>query len=573
MNFDIFYGDTFIPEMPKMLNKNFSTIQKGMDVFYDASQGILLKPLITTGKVQGANGQFVTVVVDNLIVKNQFTNLYDNNTTADYNFYKTYIEVPFIPRDACTAATNWPLEPSTFKYIDVNKPYYKITNENPIFLQNNNLSQIVGIIFPYIDPCVYGTQPFRIMMDPNLETTFQLDSSMADASTYFYMEFICTAYDASYGPSWSQYKYGTTTTGGSGGSGGGGYVGPGTINHIPFFNTANSILDSSISMSGSTLLTYDINADGSIMIDGHEVTRFLPSIDSSVTVGITVGGITAGTSAGTLKGKTYEEILDLILFPTIPPSILSYNFFSLSSITPLGPVEVGTTYTPSINAVFTAGAIKNGDNTTGPNLVGNATKFYFKIPGGALDVSINATGNIQSHTYPSYVIAFGNNTWSASVDYAAGTGVYKDNKNVPSTILDGSRVASTMNAVSNTIIGTRSSWRGFGNLASVPVDSATVRSKTPQLLSGLNTGSFSISIPPYTPYVYFYIPAGKTVSVKYVESSNAEVLSSFTQTPITVNDAAGVPQSYTAYVSFIGVTGYPPTSSLGGNSNYNISVS
>jgi hypothetical protein len=568
MNFDIFYGDTFIPELPKMLNKNFATIQKGMDIFYDASQGILLKPLITTGKVQGANGQFVTMVVDNLVVKNQFTNLFDNNTTADYNFYKTYITVPFIPRDACTAATNWPFEPSTFKYIDVNQPYYKITNENPIFLQNNNLSQIVGIIFPYIDPCVYGTQPFKIMMDPNLETTFQLDSSMADASTYFYMEFICTAYDASYGPSWSQYKYGTTTTGGSGGSGGGGYVGPGTINHIPVFNTANSILDTSISVSGSTLLTYDINADGSIMQLGHEVTRFLPSTDSSVTVGVTIGGIPAGTPAGDLKGKTYEELLDLMLFPTIPPSVSAYSSFTLSQITPAGSVEVGTPYTPTINAAFFPGTIRNGNNSAGPSLVGDASTFYFMIPGGGLDATVSATGNVQAHTYPIYNIQFGANTWSASVDYIVGTGIYRDNKNVPSNILDGSRIAGTKTTLTNTISGARFAWRGYGNLASVPANSAAVRALTSKsLLSGTNTGAFSILIPAGTPYVYFFVPAGKLVNVKYAESSFADVTGSFTNTGILVKDAGGVvDQNYEKWVSYIGVTGYPSTAT------YNITL-
>ena len=572
MAYDQLYQDTFIPEIPKTWNKNFAAVQKNMDVFYDASQGILLKPLTTTGKVQGANGQFVTMVVDNLVVKNQFTNLYDNNTTADYNFYKTYITVPFIPRDPCTAVTNWPYEPSTYKFIDVNQPYYKITNQYPIFLQNKNLSQIVGIMFPYIDPCIYGTEPFKIMMDPTnplSPVTFQLDSSMADASTYFYMEFICTGYDASYGPSWSQYKYGTTTTGGSGGGGGGGgYVGPGTVNHIPAFNTANSILDTSISVSGSTLETYDINADGSIMQFGHEVTRFLPSTDSSVTMGVTIGGLAAGTSAGTLKGKSYEELFDLMLFPTVAPYISAYSFFGLSSITPLGPVEVGTPYTPIVTATFTAGAIRNGDNTIGPNLVGDASTYYFRVPGGGLDATVPAVGNTQSHTYPLYNIAFGTNTWSASVDYNAGSGSYHDNKNVPSNILNGSRIAGTMTISSNTILGTRYAWRGYGNLASVPVDSATVRAlPSKSLLTGTNTGAFSVSIPAGTPYVYFFVPAGKTVKVQYVESSFADVTGSFTSTGILVKDAGGVvDQTYEKWVSYIGVTGYPSTAT------YNISL-
>jgi hypothetical protein len=575
MNFDIFYGDTFIPEMPKMLNKNFSVVQKGMDVFYDASTGVLLKPLTTTGKVQGANGQFVTMVVDNLVVKNQFTNLYDNNTSADYNFYKTFISANFIPRDPCTAATNWPYEASTYKFIDVNQPYYKIDNQNTIVLNNNNLSQVVGIIFPHLDAS-YGTAPFRIVQNPStnsgIPSFFQIDSSIApDASTYFYMEFIMTAFDPSWGPTWSQYKYGASATGGSGGGGGGGgtgFVGPGTPPHLAMFVSGNQVQDSSVYMVGSTLTTFDLNADGSISQNGHEVTRFLPNVDPGLTMGSTIGGLPAGTPASSLLGKTYEDILNAMLFPLVAPYIPTMNSLSFTGFAPQ-TVEVGSVVPSPANvlASFNPGLIKNGNNSNGPNLVGDPILYTFRRPGGIIDGTVPGPTYSANWTYTTINASLGANVWNSSVTYNAGSGTYYDNKGNPSTNLDASRIAGTSFANSATITGLYYAWRYLGNQSTSPSTSSGVRALLiKSFLSVANTGAFSISIPAFTQEVSFYVPAGKIIKVNFVESANADVTRSFIMTPMTVNDAAGSPVNYEKWTSFIGLGGYPSIAT------YNISI-
>ena len=211
MNWTQIYLDTFIPEFPGILNANFTSFESYLDTFYDGSRGILIKPLETTGNVKGAQGEFVTGVFDNLIVKRQYTNLYENITIADYDYYVASDGSAFLTRDPCifnidTSLWNVPYEPSGYRVIDVNEPYYKISNRGPIFLGNDNISQIVGIIF---DSCIVSeVNDFQILLDPSpsgsaVPTLFDIDSS---SSGGLYIELIATDYDASWGSTWTQYK-------------------------------------------------------------------------------------------------------------------------------------------------------------------------------------------------------------------------------------------------------------------------------------------------------------------------------------------------------------------------------
>ena len=288
MNWDQIYLDTFIPELPKHWNYNFNSVQRAMDVFYDGSLGILTKPLTTTGKVKAANGEFVTAVVDNLVVKNQFTNLYDNNTTADYNFYRLYMDPAVTPRDACTASTWWPQENPNYKYVDVNKPYYKITNENPLVFRNDNLSQVIGI---FLDPSLINDSSlFKVILNPNPASPayFTADpSAVGDPSmgTGFYVEFIATAYDPSWGTTWSQYKYGIVGTGN--GSGGGGDLSIlGTAGHLSMFTFPNQIGDSPLIITGTDLNTFAQNVDGVITLTNKKVTGVATPTNSSDAVNL-----------------------------------------------------------------------------------------------------------------------------------------------------------------------------------------------------------------------------------------------------------------------------------------------
>jgi len=209
MDWTQIYLNTFIPELPKYWNSNFQAVQRYLDVFYDGGRGILIKPLETTGRVKGASGEFVTAIVDNLVVRNQFTNLYSNTTTADADFVNTYNGDSAVTRyansDPSSASYdasiyNWPLEPSAYSWVDVNKPYFKISNDVSYGFQNSNISQEFQIIF---DLDVATTSPYTFLLQSTSEGPIKtLSVDLADASSGAWIKLITVAFDASYGPTW-----------------------------------------------------------------------------------------------------------------------------------------------------------------------------------------------------------------------------------------------------------------------------------------------------------------------------------------------------------------------------------
>ena len=193
MIYNQFFLNTFIPQTPKLLNDNFASFKRYLDVFYNESTGIIIKPVQTTGQISGAAGKFVTLTVDNLIVTSQFTNLYNNVNTADYSWYTTYIGVDASVRDASTFITYG--ENSNYKYIDVVKPYYKITDDVSIAMRSTIVSQIVEFILDASTPFTR----FGILLDPCTFNTFYVDPSKNTGI----LRFICVNWDPSWGSTWA----------------------------------------------------------------------------------------------------------------------------------------------------------------------------------------------------------------------------------------------------------------------------------------------------------------------------------------------------------------------------------
>jgi hypothetical protein len=154
---------------------------------------------------------------------------------------------------------------------------------------------------------------------------------------------------------------------------------------------------------------------------------------------VEVGGAEAGIQASEWKTKSVVEVLDTILFPTINASISSDRSVTLGVSGGGGTLEVGSTTSRSLTATFSQGSITNGDGTSGPSLVGAATQYTFTGTGIS---STSQAGNVLSLGTPA--IVFGSNNWAVTVDYAAGTGNYYDNKGNVGTNLDGSRVSGSV---------------------------------------------------------------------------------------------------------------------------------
>lgn len=229
MDWSQIYLDTFIPELPKFWNGNFSSFKRYLDVFYDENREIIIKPLETTGRVKGARGEFITCVVDNLVVRNQFTNLYQNTTTADLDFVNSYLGVDVSTRLATSdpsslirwrpsdgsilvdpSTTLWPLEPSAFSWVDVQTPYIKISNDASYGFQNNNISQEFQVIF---DLDVLTSDDYTILLQSTSEGPVKtLRVTLPEASAGTWIKLINIAYDASWGPTWIVKQSGGTYT-------------------------------------------------------------------------------------------------------------------------------------------------------------------------------------------------------------------------------------------------------------------------------------------------------------------------------------------------------------------------
>jgi len=259
MNLKNIYLNTLIPQFPVIYNYNNKELKRYLDVFYDENTGVIIAPINTPGRVKASSGEFVTVTVDNLIVKSQYTNLYENITTANYDYWVTYTGILTSDlRDACTFL----FENTNYKYIDAKKPYYKIIPSfdnstliigNNYAFQTDNKSQLIQII---LDPSGVEDGYYRILIDPTVTPVTYLDiyvdpSTLPTEQTKFVTLF-CVDYDASYGAIWEIYEYGAgaPTAGGTGGGVTTSYV---SAEILAAFNT-------NVSLGNVSQLTYALNS-------------------------------------------------------------------------------------------------------------------------------------------------------------------------------------------------------------------------------------------------------------------------------------------------------------------------
>ncbi len=196
-----------IANSPKDLNNNFTSFERYIDIFYDGSTGVLQVPLETAGRVKGARGEFVTTVTDNLVVRNQFTNLYDNITTADAAFTNAYNGDDVSTRIATSeSSTNyiWPYEPSTHTWFDVNIPYIKISNDVSYGFSTDILGQEFRVL---LNTDTSTSSPYTILLESSTGGSKNLQVANVDAEKTW-LKIIAVGYDASMGPKWTVKEYG-----------------------------------------------------------------------------------------------------------------------------------------------------------------------------------------------------------------------------------------------------------------------------------------------------------------------------------------------------------------------------
>ena len=165
-----------------------------------------------------------------------------------------------------------------------------------------------------------------------------------------------------------------------------------------------------VSIEGTTLKITMVDGS-SKTVDLAEILKYKSALSDNIATVHGIGGIPAGTTVARLKNKTFSQLFDELIFPTVYPAFegpTAYLSLKSTSITPTIQ-EVGTTgasvpVAASFNTGYDTGAIRIGgekkQNTTGA--LKNAESFIYinntptnktfptEIPEGAITYTYRA---------------------------------------------------------------------------------------------------------------------------------------------------------------------------------------
>lgn len=202
----------------------------------------------------------------------------------------------------------------------------------------------------------------------------------------------------------------------------------------------NSIYIRSINVSTETIV-YPVFSE----IDNVDLSDYLKKEDITITTSdptaIAVGGVTAGTN---LQGKSALEVIDIMLYPELFPTITEPS--QTFTISPSATYqEVGTVLTVvELTGAFNRGAINPQYTAASPYRAG-ALLYHIFNGAGMLD---------PVETYPdygveNYTIVLGANTWTCNTAYATGVQPKSSKGNNYSTAL----IAGSTSTITQTITG------------------------------------------------------------------------------------------------------------------------
>lgn len=187
--------------------------------------------------------------------------------------------------------------------------------------------------------------------------------------------------------------------------------------------TSNVLYFKPLIPSGNTII---VDNGDSVIINTDSPN---PTYDLSTPSSITLGGITAGT---TLTGKTSFELFEMLLFPTLYPTLtppssttsLVVNSSPAASVYEIGCVLGNTCLVTSynrgcINPQYTSASDKRSCGSIGYSLTGDSVSGYCILN------SLSLCNDISG-----YVVESGTHTWSSQVCYCEGVQPY-DNKENP----------------------------------------------------------------------------------------------------------------------------------------------
>jgi hypothetical protein len=310
-------------------------------------------------------------------------------------------------------------------------------------------------------------------------------------------------------------------------------------------------------------LTIDAN-EGLVLTGAALGTLYNTTIGDDVN-SIAVGGAPA-QAASIWKSLSLVQALDTILFPTILASIQTNKSVVLTISGTSGTLEIGQTISRTLTATFNRGLIKNGDNSTGPQLVGAATQYTFT----GTDIAAPPVPQIGNEFSVSNTIVSGANNWAVTVTHDAGTGDYFDNKGNIGTNLDASRVSGTTtdSASAPTVTGI---YPYFYYKSSSPISAAdmvaAIEDGSATKVVASSTGTLAIPYNMSAQYLAVAYPATSTTKTTYFVTAldNGAITVVFQAvTTLSVDSATGLwtNQNYKIHVSNGAITNSNPTIEL-----------
>lgn len=292
--------------------------------------------------------------------------------------------------------------------------------------------------------------------------------------------------------------------------------------------------------------------DNGIVSQGLTTMKYISEdyVNDNLVVPITIGDITSGTTISSLTGKTFSEILNMMLVPTIEPYISENNSLILELTSTIDDiVEVGTPISPTINTTYNRGKITFGNNVDQIDLTGLPSQYRFKLPDGSTDQTYSTTNLSQQHVYNSYPATLGTITWSVEVDYSLGTGNYYNSKNIQRNNLDSDRVSGTI--INSSDIVVNATYYVWWDINNQPNTSNHVRSMVNKEFIGLD-GKLNIIIENLNPLDLIYICIPTIKNVEIYEISNVptrwtSILSDYNY-QLNVNDLNNDVHDYTIWL-------------------------
>ena len=188
-----------------------------------------------------------------------------------------------------------------------------------------------------------------------------------------------------------------------------------------------------VTTSGSDGILVNIEGGGGTYTNSDPTPINFPSDDDP--------NIPSGT---TFANKTFPEMMDLMLYPELDPTLTNpSNTFTIS---PSGLREIGETIaTITLSATFSKGSISPAYGTTGFRS-GDPNTYVYTGTGATDNASTSLT---DTETVSSYTVLSGANSWTGAVSYDAGPQPLTSKGNDFSSPLS----AGTTSAITRTITG------------------------------------------------------------------------------------------------------------------------